>query len=41
MQRDAPGLGEDVSLVGEAGGDAVLPELAENLVGDGDGAGEI
>ena len=28
-------------MVGEARGDAVLPELAENLVGDGGGAEEI
>ena len=41
MQRYAPGLGEYVSLVGEARGNAVLPELAKNLVGDGGGAEEI
>ena len=28
-------------MVGEARGDAVLPELAKNLVGDGGGAEEI
>ena len=28
-------------MVGEARGDVMLPELAENLVGDGGGAEEI
>ena len=40
-QSGAPESGELACLLGESRGDAVLPEFAENLVGDGGGAEEI